>query len=1072
MYSPTSISGSFPQKANVPDSNYTMPSSVNARYAGTKLNSLTYNFFTPSGSVGPQVMLPIMPVNRSKNPIGVMVAPEFLDGSPTSSFDQTLTGQGNSSWGGDSRQYSGSATIDKHPIYMARFENSYEQLNLYNSYQYNIDQLIEVPFESIAGEEVTPNSITIDGSNENKKIVSAAFEPKRKTGVSYLNPKTRTVDYTQMQVGNFNILSGATEFLTLNSNAKSRVSASLAYQYTLGGIPPTGSRSQYQNTVQMVTGSNTFPNPTTAGVIDSVILTPSTTAPTANIRNTGLTYTLENVPLISLGGSGTGALVTVIFDSLGVIQSTTVTTGGQGYSDGSTLQITAAMLVTALENANPPAVQPTPGVNINVTGPLNFLLTTADITTSGVNQTSYGFLLSGSLTTDVIYGGNFNSDITNNARIGDINHPLNTQIDFLDYYDTNIYPSLYFNATPVGAYTGLETSTNGGGTGMTVDVTIAAGQVLITRLSVAGGSGYPNGRQEFATTDVSLPGNNELTVEANVIGGIVQPVKCLIGTVVDEVMPVVNTGADYTIGGYATLNGGNNLTRAQIVTVTTAIKSVKIVNPGQGYIPGDKIIIKRATLVAAGIIPNSTGLDAGRDYISRELTLSDLNPLTLPYSVNFNPSPISSSTNASIFSPPTVPESQQLLIGGPQLAVHHIYNTTISSSFYEINPSQLNYTPDRGPQSLLWTTSGSEASNVENYMIWNPDGSDSTSYQNTTTPFLIERGDIIRVEGVTNTINDANVSQSTAIVEDFTVEEIQNYAYSSSFNATYTNARNAFPSLVAGGYSIGGTPADIALNPPQVVNIGYAKNASGIANFFGGAGQPVQIGSTVGVYSSTGNTSGGEIQININNVTSPDWGWTVIKLTGGYGWQIGETITVSVEALTTTTNWNDPTAANVPAAPSLTVFTAPIIIQITPDMLIGTSFNNDFTFGVDVNAPNTTNEPGSVVGYNQYGIGDVGFVAPTFVRVEPDPRVVLNGLDAGAVTKMTIRRQIEADDRIMLKNITPPSGSRGVATPSGQGFLIPNDCSEVQKANALNIINQLKAKNAFNKPIEPGITKD
>tara|TARA_B110000495_G_scaffold200779_1_gene216709 strand:- start:741 stop:1814 length:1074 start_codon:yes stop_codon:yes gene_type:complete len=357
-------------------------------------------------------------------------------------------------------------------------------------------------------------------------------------------------------------------------------------------------------------------------------------------------------------------------------------------------------------------------------------------------------------------------------------------------------------------------------------------------------------------------------------------------------------------------------------------------------------------------------------------------------------------------------------------------------------------------------------------MIWNPDGSDSTSYQNTTTPFLIERGDIIRVEGVTNTINDANVSQSTAIVEDFTVEEIQNYAYSSSFNATYTNARNAFPSLVAGGYSIGGTPADIALNPPQVVNIGYAKNASGIANFFGGAGQPVQIGSTVGVYSSTGNTSGGEIQININNVTSPDWGWTVIKLTGGYGWQIGETITVSVEALTTTTNWNDPTAANVPAAPSLTVFTAPIIIQITPDMLIGTSFNNDFTFGVDVNAPNTTNEPGSVVGYNQYGIGDVGFVAPTFVRVEPDPRVVLNGLDAGAVTKMTIRRQIEADDRIMLKNITPPSGSRGVATPSGQGFLIPNDFSEVQKANALNIINQLKAKNAFNKPIEPGITKD
>ena len=34
------------------------------------------------------------------------------------------------------------------------------------SYQYNIDQLIQIPFEDIAGIEYTPNSITIDGSNE------------------------------------------------------------------------------------------------------------------------------------------------------------------------------------------------------------------------------------------------------------------------------------------------------------------------------------------------------------------------------------------------------------------------------------------------------------------------------------------------------------------------------------------------------------------------------------------------------------------------------------------------------------------------------------------------------------------------------------------------------------------------------------------------------------------------------------------------------------------------------------------------------------------------------------------
>ena len=135
-----------------------------------------------------------MPLNRSKNPIGFRVANEFLDGSVTSSFIQTTLGAGSASWSGDDDVPSGSAVIDKYPIYMARFENSYEQLAMYNPYQYNIDQLIEVPRVNIAGREITPNSITIDGSNENKKFVSSVFEPNRKAQISYLNPKTQKLD--------------------------------------------------------------------------------------------------------------------------------------------------------------------------------------------------------------------------------------------------------------------------------------------------------------------------------------------------------------------------------------------------------------------------------------------------------------------------------------------------------------------------------------------------------------------------------------------------------------------------------------------------------------------------------------------------------------------------------------------------------------------------------------------------------------------------------------------------------------------------------------------------------------
>ena len=141
------------------------------------------------------------------------------------------------------------------------------------------------------------------------------------------------------------------------------------------------------------------------------------------------------------------------------------------------------------------------------------------------------------------------------------------------------------------------------------------------------------------------------------------------------------------------------------------------------------------------------------------------------------------------------------------------------------------------------------------------------------------------------------------------------------------------------------------------------------------------------------------------------------------------------------------------------VMIAGCIRQIAP--------SNNFTIGVDVGG---TAESGSQSGFHNYEKGEVGFIAPTFVRVTPDPTETLIGLPGGEITKMTIRRQIEADDKVMLKNVTPPSGSKGVQTQSGQGFLIPNDFSETQKSNALNIINQLKAKNAFNKPSEPGIT--
>ena len=160
---------------------------------------------------------------------------------------------------------------------------------------------------------------------KNKKIVSSVFEPKREVSISYLNPKTTNIDYTTLTVGNFDILSGATEFVTINSNAKSRVSGSLKYQYSLGGSPATGSRSQLETTVQMVTSSQTVINPDSSGILSGVIPSQGTTPTMTGTSQVELT----NVPITS--NTGTGATIKIVFSVLGAYVSSTVEVGGSGY---------------------------------------------------------------------------------------------------------------------------------------------------------------------------------------------------------------------------------------------------------------------------------------------------------------------------------------------------------------------------------------------------------------------------------------------------------------------------------------------------------------------------------------------------------------------------------------------------------------------------------------------------------------------------------------------------------------------------------------------------------------------
>ena len=158
-----------------------------------------------------------------------------------------------------------------------------------------------------------------------------------------MNPKTPNIDYTTMTIGNFDILSGATEFLTINSNAKSRVSGSRRYQYELGGSPYTASAFQTEDTIQMVTGSNTIPKPGSVGNFATNATLTKTNSPTVT---NGFSGTIEGIPVQSTSG-GTGATVDIVFAN-GAISSITINQEGSGYTVGGSIFIDQGDINAAL----------------------------------------------------------------------------------------------------------------------------------------------------------------------------------------------------------------------------------------------------------------------------------------------------------------------------------------------------------------------------------------------------------------------------------------------------------------------------------------------------------------------------------------------------------------------------------------------------------------------------------------------------------------------------------------------------------------------------------------------------
>jgi hypothetical protein len=196
--------------SEIPDSNYTAKAIITPRYEGSKMISADYNFYTGVPS-------------ESKMPAGItgLANPPYL---LTQNKIQYVNGE-TGSWTGDT-SYGKTAVIDRNPINIAHFKQSYENLSVFNTSTFIIDQLIQIPFEEILSEQ-SPiiTSSLINGSNENLIAVTSTFSPTRKAVVLYNNP-TKTfiefdntiLNYGQLGIGSNIIIAGATDWKTYWTN--------------------------------------------------------------------------------------------------------------------------------------------------------------------------------------------------------------------------------------------------------------------------------------------------------------------------------------------------------------------------------------------------------------------------------------------------------------------------------------------------------------------------------------------------------------------------------------------------------------------------------------------------------------------------------------------------------------------------------------------------------------------------------------------------------------------------------------------------------------------------------------
>jgi hypothetical protein len=153
---------------------------------------------------------------------------------------------------------------------------------------------------------------------------------------------------------------------------------------------------------------------------------------------------------------------------------------------------------------------------------------------------------------------------------------------------------------------------------------------------------------------------------------------------------------------------------------------------------------------------------------------------------------------------------------------------------------------------------------------------------------------------------------------------------------------------------------------------------------------------------------------------------------------------------------------------------APMYIYTVQEILRTTMYGNPGTFIIAPSSLNTTTSQTLAVALASFGVvgggHDPAFIFDT-LKVTPDPSKLKKPIPKGSIMAATFIKRQDNDTKVIV-DLTQPPESIGALTPSGDGYLIPDDLTETQKDNVQKIINVLKSQNSFTNPPDANATND